>query len=347
MTYKTVFLIGFICLVSVIAFDEFYLYKSVFEEGWPNFTNTYIIRTIVIFLSIIAIVWSLIGGHGKKFSLSESDGVPIERGSILFVMIISVSILFLFIFESSTFNALSREDNIVEWASALFLFGSCFITIICFVTYNKGLKSSKTIRFSFILLSLVFFITGMEEISWFQRVIGIETPEFLKANAQKEMNFHNFATNYIENIYYFVSFVFLVVLPFMRSLFQFISSNKYLKTFVARPFIAIIGSIAFAYNFDMWNGIFTQITFFGSLIILFVFYNFSSVKNERYLIIFAIILLITSQLSFLVYGGRFQRIWEVTEYKEFLIPLTLIIYSLDLLLQIKKSLIASNNTIAY
>jgi hypothetical protein len=161
------------------------------------------------------------------------------------------------------------------------------------------------------------------------------------------MNLHNFATNYVENLYYFGTFVFLVVLPFMRSLFPFISNNNYLKIFVGRPFIGVIGSIAFAYNFDMWNIIFTQIAFFGSLFILFTFYIFSIVKKEKFIILFTIIIIITSQLSFLSYGENFERIWEITEYKEFLIPLALFIYSLDIFFHIKKPLVSSINTTDY
>ena len=316
----------------------------IFQEGWPNFTILYKIRSIIIFFFTVAMFWSLIGGRRPKLVLSESNGVSIERGSILFVVFISVIILFLFIFEPVTFNELSKEDNIVEWGSVLFLFGSCFITILSFFNYNHELKSSKTTRLSFVLLSLVFFIMAMEEVSWFQRVMEIETPKLFEGNKQHEMNLHNYASSYVENLYYFGTFVFLVVLPFMRTLFPFISNNNYLKIFVARPFICIIGSIAFAYNFDMWNIIFTQITFFGSLVILCAFYIFSIVKNEKYLILFTIILIITSQLSFLVYGENFDRLWEITEYKELLIPLALFIYSWDLFFHIKKPLFPSINT---
>ncbi len=186
-------------------------------------------------------------------------------------------------------------------------------------------------------LDLVELIMAMEEVSWFQRVMEIETPKLFESNSQYEMNLHNYATNYTENLYYFGAFVFLVVLPFIRSLFPFVLNNKYLKIFVARPFIGVIGTIACAYNFDMWNIIFTQITFFGSLVILFAFAIFSSVRNERYVILFTIVLITITQILFLVNGINFDRLWEITEYKEFLISLALFIYSLDVFLHIKRT----------
>jgi hypothetical protein len=280
--------------------------------------------------------WSLIGSSRPKLRLDESRGVPLEQLSILGVVFISVVILFLFIFEPSIFNALSLEDGIIEWGSAILLFGSCIITAISFSKSRNVSNIPKGTQLSIALLSLVFFVMTMEEVSWFQRVLEIETPKVFDANSQNEMNLHNFYTNPIENIYYIGAFLFLVVLPFIRLLFPCISNNNYLRIFVARPFIGVIGSIACAYNFDMWNIIFTQIAFFGSVLILFVFFVFSSNRNEKYIISFTILLITATQVLFLINGENFARQWEVTEYKEFFIPLALFIYSLDVFTYMKQ-----------
>ena len=335
-TQKILFLIGSACLLSVIALDHLYWSRNVFDEGFPNWAFRFNIRSIIIFFSTAILFLSLIGSRKPKLVLSENNGLSIEIRSIIFMLFISVILLFLFLFQPTIFNILSKEDNIIEWGSAILLFASCFISILAFIKIKDTLSNSKMNKVSLALLGLVFFTIAMEEVSWFQRVLEIETPEIFGNNIQNEMNLHNFATSYVENLYYFGTFVFLVALPFMRFLFPFISKNSYLKIFVARPFIGVIGVIAFAYNFDMWNIIFTQIAFFGSLVILCVFYFFSIVKKEKHIILFTIIIIIASQLSFLGYGKNFDRIWEVTEYKEFLISITLFIYSLDIFFHIKK-----------
>ena len=176
----------------------------------------------------------------------------------------------------------------------------------------------------------------MEEVSWFQRTLNIETPKVFGRNAQNEMNLHNFATNYIENIYYFGAFLFLVVLPFIRLFFLFVSSNNYLRVFVPLPFIAVVGSIACAYNFDMWDIIFTQIAFFGCVVILFIFAIFSRSKSEQYIILLAIFVIAVTQIFFLIKGVNFSRLSEVTEYKEFFIPLAFFMYSLNVLSSINQ-----------
>lgn len=323
------FLIGCMGIVSVIVLDKLYWGTGVFAEGWPNFSFGHLIRNTIIFISLLAISGSLIGSNRPKLILDESNGVPLGRLSILGVLSVSGIFLFLFILEPSIFSVLSLEDGLIEWGSALLLFGSCIIVAISFSKSRNVANISKFTQLSIVILSLVFFVMAMEEVSWFQRVLGIETPKLFDGNIQHEMNLHNFATNYVENIYYFGSFLFLVVLPFLRLLFPYVSNNNYLSIFVARPFIGVIGSIACSYNFDMWNIIFTQIAFWGSVLILFAFAIFSSKRKERYIIIFTIFIISITQTLFLLNGVNFARLWEVTEYKEFLISLAFFIYSLD------------------
>jgi len=335
ITSTIVFLLGCIGLIAVIVFDRLYWGTGVIAEGWPNFSAEHIVRSITIFISTFAMLWSLIGSSRPKLVLNGSSGMPIEQLSILGVLFTSVVIVFLFIFKPLWFNALSYEDGIIEWGSAMLLFGSCIIAAITFSKSRNVSNLPNGTRLSIAFLSLVFFLIAMEEVSWFQRVLEIETPRAFNANLQYEFNLHNFYTNPIENIYYFGVFLFLVAFPFVRLLFPCISDHKYLRIFVARPFIGVIGTIACAYNFDMWNGIFTQIAFFGSVLILFVFFVFSSYRNERYIILFTILLIVATQVIFLTNGVNFAREWEVTEYKEFFIPLALFIYSLDMFTYMK------------
>jgi len=280
--------------------------------------------------------WSLIGNSRPKLRFDENSEVPLEQLSIVGVLSISVAILLLFIFKPSIFNAISLEDGIIEWGSAVLLFGGCIVAGFSFFLSRRIPVIHKGAQLSIALLSLVFFVIAMEEVSWFQRTLEIETPKLFDANIQHEMNLHNFFTNPVENIYYNGMFLFLVVLPFFRFLFPCILNNSYLKIFVPRPFVGVIGSIACAYNYDMWNIIFTQIAFFGSVLILFVFFLSSSNRSEKYIISFTILLIAATQGIFLANGMNFARLWEVTEYKEFFIPLALFIYSLDMFAYMKQ-----------
>lgn len=99
-----------------------------------------------------------------------------------------------FIFNESTINSLCKDGNLYENLGAiLFLLSS----IVFFITYIKTegivlsfLRTKYNIFFLF--AAIIFFIGFGEEINWGQRMIGFETPAWLKAiNVQGEFNFHN------------------------------------------------------------------------------------------------------------------------------------------------------------
>ena len=74
------------------------------------------------------------------------------------------------------------EDTLLEWGTFVLAFAGGVIFLIC---------AYKGSRFS-IFLGLAWLLFAFEEISWGQRVLGIETPEvMLEYNYQEELNFHN------------------------------------------------------------------------------------------------------------------------------------------------------------
>lgn len=84
-----------------------------------------------------------------------------------------------------------REDRIVEYSTAVFFLLASF-AMIAFVVRQKKMRATA-IQMTFpICWALLFFIFAGEEISWGQRLIGLETPEALASvNKQNELNIHN------------------------------------------------------------------------------------------------------------------------------------------------------------
>ncbi|MFT4665258.1 MAG: hypothetical protein ACI8YQ_001881 [Polaribacter sp.] len=98
-----------------------------------------------------------------------------------------------------TFKQLAKEDGILEWTCTLLFFITAILFFVLFFRNNSFAKievanfyNTYTKRIWFLLLALLFiFLTG-EEISWGQRLLGLETPEEIAANnEQGEINFHN------------------------------------------------------------------------------------------------------------------------------------------------------------
>lgn len=85
---------------------------------------------------------------------------------------------------------LTDEDSILEWSQvALFLAGGLLGLLAARSLWTTGGRSGALI----VLLFVVFCVAAAgEEISWGQRVLGLETPDRLEeANAQGELNAHN------------------------------------------------------------------------------------------------------------------------------------------------------------
>ena len=86
------------------------------------------------------------------------------------------------------------EDGIVEWMQFL-----CFAVISVLLGFVASDRWKRSPRVSLELLALVGLsaltaLAALEEISWFQRILNVQSPEFfLQNNRQAETNLHNLA----------------------------------------------------------------------------------------------------------------------------------------------------------
>jgi hypothetical protein len=176
----------------------------------------------------------------------------------------------------------------------------------------------------------VLFVIAMEEVSWFQRVLSIETPEYMESNLQNEINLHNFATNYIESIYYFGAFVFLVFIPFLKITNHNLLTQIDNNLLIGGPVVGIIGSLSCAFNYDMWNIVFTQIAYVFSLFYLIFLLSLLRNKIDYVIISCLLIFMMVSQLTFILKGDSLIRYWEITEYREFIIPIGFLVYTISI-----------------
>jgi hypothetical protein len=86
------------------------------------------------------------------------------------------------------------EDGIVEWMQFL-----CFMVTSGLLAFAAVDRWSRTRRISIDVLALaglavIVLLAAMEEVSWFQRVLHIDSPEFFRQNnKQAETNLHNLA----------------------------------------------------------------------------------------------------------------------------------------------------------
>ncbi len=86
------------------------------------------------------------------------------------------------------------EDGFLEYLTAVFLFASAVTCLLRLCKHGTS-KGGTFVAMTALIFLLMFFGAG-EEISWGQRIIGIETGEFFaENNKQNETNLHNLMYN--------------------------------------------------------------------------------------------------------------------------------------------------------
>lgn len=122
----------------------------------------------------------------KKFDINKS---------VIFFFILIVAAYTPVFMKEEILDAFVREDKIYESLSAIYLFMACIMFSIAF--YRSPIKlnfrdPAWLKRLSFLGFALLFFFGAGEEISWGQRILGIETPNLIKGvNVQREITIHN------------------------------------------------------------------------------------------------------------------------------------------------------------
>ena len=95
--------------------------------------------------------------------------------------------------DAAQLQRLLVEDGIVEWMQFL-----CFAMtagLLAFAAIERWQRSKfDFVVFALLGMSAVVALAALEEISWFQRILHVQTPEFFQQNnRQAETNLHNIA----------------------------------------------------------------------------------------------------------------------------------------------------------
>lgn len=140
----------------------------------------------------------------------------------IFIIALTASSISLFYLNQDTYKILIREDGILENLTAIGLLAG---SIIIFVRIIKEFKvrPKNWVIFNAIMAFGLFFGFG-EEISWGQRIFGVEANEFFNENnLQNETNLHNLAFNGVKvnQIVFSYGFSLIFGAYFLLSLFLF------------------------------------------------------------------------------------------------------------------------------
>ena len=85
---------------------------------------------------------------------------------------------------------LLAEDSLIEWATALAILATAVLaTMVGRILWRDGIRAQAVV---YVLLAVAAVLAAGEEISWGQRLLGIEAPQSIReANQQGELTLHN------------------------------------------------------------------------------------------------------------------------------------------------------------
>jgi hypothetical protein len=140
----------------------------------------------------------------------------ITAAVLLVVLIVMYAAMLL---PDDTISWLLKEERPLEGVGAIGLLAASVLTFLLW-RHERQTGGPKWRTLSFLGLAIVFFVAFGEEISWGQRILGIETPESLEGiNDQGETNLHNLSTSKTNALFQLFWLVMGVLIP-LASLYE-------------------------------------------------------------------------------------------------------------------------------
>jgi hypothetical protein len=97
--------------------------------------------------------------------------------------------MLLYIINRDLYVYITREDRVINWLTFFFLLISGILSLLLVRRFSKKSKSYTPFL---IIFGVLLILSALEEISWGQRLIGLESPPFfIEYSDQKEINIHN------------------------------------------------------------------------------------------------------------------------------------------------------------
>lgn len=145
-----------------------------------------------------------------------------------FIFLLVVLMIRFVSFES--YRILVREDGILETAQFIFYFLTGWILFMT-VLYMMSKPKQWILKSSLFLLSGMLLFISLEEISWGERILGYQNPDFFNVyNVQQEVSLHNlvYIQPLVHLIYIILGLSLGLVVPFLSKIGQLKKCRQFL-----------------------------------------------------------------------------------------------------------------------
>lgn len=250
---------------------------------------------------------------------------PAGRAAAAVSLLLGLAFAALFAASPVAFHALSAEDGAVEWASAGLLFLAAFVLAVEAIRRRRA-RGQAALAAG---LAVLFVLIGGEEVSWFQRVAGFDTPAALaERNWQAEFNFHNLHTDLAELAFYSGAGVFLVLLPLCHPVLSRAPLPRFVLPFLPRPVVAAVSAPAAIFTYGHWNLLPVQAVSWLSVLVMAAFARAAARRADRLLFAGLALAVALGQALFLALGARSVYLYDATEFRELFLALGFACYAL-------------------
>jgi hypothetical protein len=343
---KPSFVLMCLSLGAVVIIDLKLIGLSAHSEG-PLGGILYPLHLLLITIGSLAFVKTIMEMGAAAAPASQSTaagqadvfpaGLSVTAQQIWIWLMIGLGFIFtaIFVLSPQLFTYLALEDGIVETASALGYFLAVGVLIAIAVVLRKY-RGPYRMLWMFLLVGggLVLFVMGGEEISWGQRIFNLATPDALMGNHQRELNLHNFASKLTEDVIYSLAVVWLAFIPFINQRTGILNKLRSITIFIPAQYLVFIGAITTIYYSTEWIWYAEPFHFYllATLFMLFSYNKWSNspLQSEKALIGAMAVLMLGSQVAFIVLNDKLGRNWDLTEYRELFIPMGYLLYTLDI-----------------
>jgi hypothetical protein len=185
----------------------------------------------------------------RRWEVPETPVVVVTLAAWLAVPLLAA----LFFLNRQVFRAILDEDRIVEWGQVLFFVATAVAGAM--IARNRFRMRYRGQALVWILFTVAMLVIAGEEIAWGQRLLGLETPEFLEdINRQEEITFHNIGrTLTVFNVALFAGSLYAIAAEWIEQRWhlagRFADGDR---LYVPPLFLAGLFGVMVAYRFVRW-----------------------------------------------------------------------------------------------
>ena len=148
-------------------------------SGYLGRISPSILWLVLICVQLLIVFW--VSGYRIRLGLRilQVTAVMIYPGILLFTRFL----------HPNYYVVINREDHLIEWLTVVFLGLAAVLAILHGVVAKRR---SRPHMWFVLLFAVACIFFAIEEISWGQRIFGLESPEyFVEHSDQQEINLHN------------------------------------------------------------------------------------------------------------------------------------------------------------